>query len=216
LKELQIEGRNLDRSLAEVVVYGIAPLVALAVRFDIAVIFALLSGGVIFLTAVFLFIVRDLVKSAWLLAYTMIGSGLLVTVIEIILGLFAPEIKQLIGLYLPVLAVSPLVLSQVDGDLDAPLGEQLGKAGGLAFRFLLLMGLTAGIREVLSDGSLTVLAELPVRIQLLVPGLSEAPLGFLASAGGGLILAGFLLALRNWLMDRKARKSGELTLEDEA
>jgi Na+-translocating ferredoxin:NAD+ oxidoreductase RnfE subunit len=213
---MDLGDRRQARGLAAVMMSGIAPLVALAVRFDVAIIFALIAGAIGFLTAVFLFIIRDLVKENWLLAYAMIGTGLMVTLSEILLGLFAPGIKQLIGLFLPVLAVSPLVLAQVDSDLDTSLGEQLGKAGAFFIRFVLLMGVTAGIREALSDGSLTIVADLPTRIQLLIPGLVDAPIGFLASTAGGLIFGGLLLALRNWFMIRKARKVGGVLAEDEA
>lgn len=206
-----------DRGLAAALIFGLAPVTALAVRFDVAVVYALIAVVVVFLTTIFLHVMRDLVKPAWLLAYAMVGAGLLVTLFEVLLSLFAPALKQLIGIFLPILAVAPLVLTQVETALrDESLGVRLSRSAGISGRFFGLMILMGAVRELLADGSLTLVADLPRRVQLVVPGLSTAPVGFLASAAGGLLLAGLLLALRNWIKLRRARKTGDIVMEDQA
>jgi Na+-translocating ferredoxin:NAD+ oxidoreductase RnfE subunit len=205
------------RSVAVAMVCGIAPLAGLSIRLDVAFMFGLVAFAVILVLSLLLALIRDVVRPSWLLAYAMVCAGLLVTLAEVILGLLAPGIRQLIGVYLPALAMSPFVLDLADDSNRAfPTGRFIGRSAGMAGRFLVVMTGVAAFRELLSDGRLTVIADLPTRFQLVVPGLSDSPVGFLASAAGGLMLAGLILALGNWRRDRTARQSGEAPLEDEA
>ena len=191
-----------------VVIWGIAPIIALAVRLDVALIFALIATVVVLLTTCFISLVRGHVAANWLMAYTMVCAGLLVTIAEIVLGLFAPNLRQNMGLYLPVLAVSPLVMNQLDENgASRTFITSLAATAKITIRFIALMLGMAIIRELLADGRLTLSAVPGLTLQWLVPGLSQAPVAFLATTAGGLLLTGFLLAGRNWLLDRQSTKS---------
>ncbi len=196
--------------LASVVIWGIAPVVALAVRFDVALWFSLITATILVLTAIFLFIVRDMVNATWLLAFTLVCSGFLVTISEILLALFAPNLLQNMGVFLPVLAVSPMVLAQIDNtNQEMGLAEHLLGALRIFGPFVILMVLVGLVREILADGRLTVSIGPDRPVQLVIPGLSDSPVGFLASAAGGLIMIGFILAFGNWLRDHKPATNPE-------
>jgi electron transport complex protein RnfE len=192
-------------SLGAVMVWGLAPIVALAVRFDVALWFSLIALCIAFLVTLFIHGIKDMVSPPWHLAWTMVFAALLVTVAEVLCDLFAPALLRNFGVYLPVLAISPLVmlpLEAVDG--EATLGERLGLLAAMMGRFIPLMLGIALFREILAAGSVTLNAPVNARLQVVVPGLADAPVGFLATTAGGLVLAGLLLAFRNWLAGRKA------------
>jgi Na+-translocating ferredoxin:NAD+ oxidoreductase RnfE subunit len=191
-------------NLATVIVWGIAPIVAVAVRFDVALWFSLIAIAVALLVTLFVHVITDLVPETWQLAWTMVFAAFLVTLAEIVCDLVAPDLLDSFGVYLPILALSPLVLMPLEQTgIELSIGERLGRLAGVMVRFFLLMLGLGLFRELLASGSLTLVGAAAGRIQLVIPGLADAPVGFLATTAGGLILTGLLLALRNWRQDRK-------------
>lgn len=188
-------------SLPIVAILGIAPLAALGVRFDLALAFAVITLLVTPLTAALLHIVHDLTDDGWLVSWSMLIAGFWVTIAEIVLGLVNPALRDNLGLFLPVLAVSPLILVQVQlVRRNESFGQLFRDSAGMSFVFAVLLSGTALLREVLGNGTITLLSNANEQIKLIIPGLSDFPIAMFASAAGGMLVLGFILAFRNWLV----------------
>ena len=201
--------RNVS-SLPIVAILGIAPLTALGVRLDLALCFALITLLVVPLTAALLHVIHDLADDGWLVSWSMLIAGFWVTIAEIVLGLLNPSLRDNLGLYLPVLAVSPLVLVQVQlVRRNESFGQLCRDSASMSFVFALLLAGTAIVREVLGNGTITLLSNAGDHMQLVIPGLSDFPIALFASAAGGMLLLGFILAFRNWIVLRSENGQSE-------
>ena len=207
--------RNVS-SLPIVAILGVAPLVGLGIRFDLALTFALITLVVVPLTVILLHVLRDLTDDTWLGSWCMLIAGFWVTLAEMALRLLNPAILDNIGLYLPVLAVSPLVMIQVQlVRKHEAFGELMRESGSLVLVFSLLLSGSAVVREFLGNGTITLIATAGDSLQLVIPGLSAFPLALLASAAGGMLLLGFILAFRNWLVLRSESNHADTPAESE-
>jgi len=206
--------RNVS-SLPIVAILGIAPLAGLGIRFDLALSFALITLLVIPLTAVVLHAIHDMADDGWLVSWSMLIAGFWVTIAEIVLGLINPALRDNLGLYLPVLAVSPLVLVQVQlVRRNESFGELLRDSTSMSFLFALLLSGTSVIREVLGNGTITLVSSAGSQLKLVIPGLSDFPIALFASAAGGMLLLGFILAFRNWIVLRSESGQSEIAGEN--
>lgn len=193
-------------SLTVVALLGLAPLALMGARFDLALAYGLVALVVVPLTAALQHFLHDLVDERWLPAWGVLAAAFLVSLAELGLRLFDAPLLDNLGLYLPALAVSPLVLFQTrlvgrHEGLAGMFGESLRMAGV----FFCLLAATAAVRELVGNGTLTLFVRNGRAEGLSVPGLSANPVALVSGAAGGLLLLGFVLAFRNWLALRSSQ-----------
>jgi hypothetical protein len=166
-------------------ILALTPLLAVTGSFGPAVLFALLTMVL-------------LAGSAWIAVLGRSGgsgalwgclswSVVVVTLVDFLTTTWAPGLRAAWGPYLIVLAFSPLVVVfPGEGPRDAEAGSTIGGALRIGGLFLLLMGGTAFVRELLGHATLTLL---PGKVFWAVPGIEQSPLAILATGAGGLFLA---------------------------
>ena len=193
-------------SLPIVAILGVAPLAVLGIRLDLAIVFSVLAMLVVTLSTSILHLLHELADDHWLTLWAMLIAGFWVSLAELLLRQISPGLLQNLGIYLPLLALSPLVLVQVQlVRRGLGFGQVLGDSLRMMLSFAALLISTAVVREFLGNGSLTLLSLPGQPLRLVVPGLSSYPLTFLVGAAGGLVLIGFILAFRNWIVLRSER-----------
>lgn len=103
-------------------------------------------------------------------AYVLIITGF-VSIVQMLMNAFLPDIYQMLGIYLTVAAVDLLIFGAAD---EGGLGGTL-KTGLRLLAVLVIMGV---IREVLGEGTFAGL-EIPFLASCTIPVLTKAPGGFI-------------------------------------
>lgn len=132
-------------------------------------------------------------------SYIVIIAGF-VTLIQMLLGAFAPELSDALGIFLPLIVVNCIILARAEafasknGVLKSAvdgLGMGLGFTGALV--------IVSAVRELLGQG--TLFAGLPFAIS--IPGYSLAPATVFALPAGGFLTLGIVLGVINAIRFRK-------------
>ncbi len=141
-------------------------------------------------------------RTRTLLSVVVIGAC--VTAVDLLLAAWLPEERTAIGFYLPVTAANCLLFGRTAVfSWNARGRKAVADALGLAIGFSAALILLAAARELLGEGTLTVLPVGTFKGRLDLRSLSEAPVRLLVLPAGGLLALGYLVGLARLLFDRK-------------
>ncbi len=166
-----------------------------ALAVSIVVVLVLLVSGVVVTAA------RGPLGGRNRILASLIVIAIAVTAVEAIGRVYLPVLTTELWIYLPVVAFSCIVLRGVQKEWDS-VGEAALDALLTGGSFLLVLTLVAVIREIVGVGSLTLFPASVGGHRLVLPVVSEAPVGLVALAPGALLVVGYLLALQNWMRAR--------------
>lgn len=133
-------------------------------------------------------------------AYVVIIAGF-VSIVQMLVKAFLPEIDEMLGVYLPLIVVNCIILGRAEAfaSKNTVLYSAVDGLGmGVGFTSALL--LMAGIRELLGSGSIAgfnVLGDIP-------------PMIIFVLAPGGFFVFGMLIALANKVAESKGKPKAEL------
>lgn len=117
-----------------------------------------------------------------------------VTLIEMLMRKFIPDLYESLGLFLPLIVVNCIILARAEAfaSTNRVLDSALDGIGmGLGFTLsLTLIGIT---REFLGAGSF---------FGMVIPGISELAMSVFILPAGGFLIYGFLMALFNHLFQK--------------
>ncbi len=125
------------------------------------------------------------------------------SITELLLKITVPAAVEALGVYLPILAVSCVVMLRLEKASEMPVSWALEDAILTGGEFLLLMVFTSFIRELLGKGTLACGFDGNGGVEVF----GTAPLPILALPAGVLMLAAFGTAMMKVI--EKARKKGE-------
>lgn len=140
---------------------------------------------------------------------------------ELILLGFVPGESASLGIYVPLLAVSCLVLERFERSepqdwQESPAREiarSMRGAAGLGTGFAISLIAISLVRETLGSGTITLFAAGSFGGTIEVGGLSREPVRALAYAGGGLLCLGYLAGLAR-LLPRRGKLPTATEAED--
>ena len=136
--------------------------------------------------------------------------GTFVTIIEILLSKFLPKVHEVLSIYIPLIIVNCIVLGRcLSIASKKSVAYSFLDAFGVGLGYTLALILIAFIRELLGSGTITLIDSLSslVGFKLIIEVFDKAYLPqFLVGPAGAFLVVGFLLALINFLKDRKVRK----------
>ena len=125
-----------------------------------------------------------------------------VTIIQMLVKAFLPEINDMLGVYLPLIVVNCIILGRAEAYASKNpilLSAIDGLGMGIGFTFaLFLMG---AVREILGAGSF---------LGMSIPFLSAHPMLIFILPPGGFFVFGVLMALINRLAEKKGKSKAEL------
>lgn len=110
-------------------------------------------------------------------AYVIIITGF-VSIIQMLMNAFLPDIYQMLGIYLTVAAVDLLIFGVAEDAAKGGVGAAVADAVKTGLRFLVVLAVMGIIREVLGEGSFAGM-EIPFLADHNIPVLTMAPGGFI-------------------------------------
>ncbi|MGI5822707.1 MAG: electron transport complex subunit RsxE [Dethiobacteria bacterium] len=126
-------------------------------------------------------------------AYIMIIATF-VTIVEMVLSAFAPELFDALGIFIPLIVVNCIILGRAEAFARKnTIGRSVIDALGIGLGYTLSLTLLGVIRELFGTGSI---------LGYPVMGTAFEPMGVLAVAPGAFITLGILLGLFNYLFKR--------------
>lgn len=168
-------------------ILALTPLLAVTVSLGPALLFGLTATLVLSAVAMLVFALRPKLKEVALLWSVLGLSVVLVTLVDLVARWWLPGVREVWGLYLNLLAFSPLVVLL---PLEKPQGKdwvgELSVALKTGMLLTLLFTLTALVRESLGRGTLTLF---PGMLSWDLPLLKTSPLTVLVTGAGGFFLA---------------------------
>ena len=131
-------------------------------------------------------------------AYIVVIAGF-VTMVDLLLQAFLPEIAQSLGVFIPLIVVNCIILARAESfaSKNKPLASALdGLCQGIGYTVVLLV--MSGIRELLGSGTLAGTRIFP----------EEFGAQMMVMPVGGFLTLGFLVALMQWAQRKFSGKGG--------
>lgn len=129
--------------------------------------------------------------------YIVIIAGF-VTVVEMIIHAYLPELYESLGVYLALITVNCIILGRAEMFAGKnSVGKSVLDGIGMGLGFTLAMFMMSAVREILGAGSF---ADIPL------PFFSDYKIKLFAEAPGGLLVYGLLIALVNFITKGKLIK----------
>ncbi|HRR90584.1 MAG TPA: electron transport complex subunit E, partial [Eubacteriales bacterium] len=179
-------------------VLGTCPTLALTTAAMNGVYMGICTTFVLLCSNVLVSALRKIIPDKVRIPAFMLVIATFVTIVEMVLRKFLPDIYSLLGLYLPLIVVNCIILARAEAfaSMNTILDSALDGLGmGLGFTLsLIVMG---GIREFIGAGSIFGFA---------IPGFAEKAPAFFILPAGGFLVFGLLIAAVNWLSKKAEDK----------
>ena len=183
-------------------VLGTCPTLAVTTSVESAIGMGLAASAVLVCSNIVISALRKIIPSKVRIpAYIVIIAGF-VTIVQMLVRAFLPQIDEMLGVYLPLIVVNCIILGRAEafaGKNPVLLSAVDGLGMGVGFTCALL--LMSGIRELLGSGSLYGFTVLPESIP---------PMTIFVLAPGGFLVFGILIALANKLAEKNGKPRAEL------
>ncbi len=183
-------------------VLGTCPTLATSTSIESALGMGLAASVVLVCSNIVISALRKVIPSKVRIpAYIVVIAGF-VTLVQMLVKAFLPQIDEMLGVYLPLIVVNCIILGRAEAfaSKNTVLYSAVDGLGmGVGFTAaLLLMG---GIRELLGAGSLAGFTVLPEAIP---------PMTIFVLAPGGFFVFGILIALANKVAESNGKPKAEL------
>ena len=153
------------------------------------------------LSNIFISLLRKIIPNEVRIACYIVGIAGFVTIVDLCLQAFVPDIAESLGVFIPLIVVNCIILGRAEmyaskhGVVDSAID-----GAGMGLGFTLAICAMAAIRETLGCGTFC---------GLPVPWFHENPIGILTMAPGGFFVFGCMIALINKISKGKAIKKKE-------
>ena len=183
-------------------VLGTCPTLAVSTSVESAIGMGLAATVVLVCSNIVISALRKVIPSKVRIpAYIVIIAGF-VTLVQMLVKAFLPQIDEMLGVYLPLIVVNCIILGRAEAfasKINVLYSAVDGLGMGVGFTAaLLLMG---GVRELLGAGSIAGFTVLPEAIP---------PMTIFVLAPGGFFVFGILIALANKVAESKGKPKAEL------
>lgn len=143
-----------------------------AVGMGVAALVVMLLSGVVISA-----LNKTIPQCARIPAYVIIITGF-VSIVQMVMNAFLPEVYQMTGIYLAVAAVNLLVFGTGEDAGKGSVGAAVADALKTGLRFVVILAIMGAVREVLGEGSFAGM-DIPFLQNYTIPVLTKAPGGFL-------------------------------------
>ncbi len=132
-------------------------------------------------------------------AYVVVIAGF-VTMIEMLMKAFLPELSESLGIFIPLIVVNCIILARAEAFASKnSIGLSALDGLGMGFGFTLALSLISAVRELLGAGSIW-------GMQIL--GAPYEPMLVFILAPGGFIVLGLLIAIIQMIRNKNKKKGG--------
>ena len=132
-------------------------------------------------------------------AYVVVIAGF-VTMIDMLLNAFLPELAESLGIFIPLIVVNCIILARAEAFASKnSVGLSALDGLGMGLGFTLALSLISSVRELLGAGTIW-------GIQIF--GAAYEPMLVFILAPGGFIVLGLLIAIIQMIRNKNAKKGG--------
>jgi electron transport complex protein RnfE len=182
-------------------VLGLCPTLAVSTRVDNAL---GMSVGVLFVLVcsnTTLSLLRHWIPSQVRIPSFIVVIASFVTVVELLMQGYAPDLYARLGIYVPLIVVNCIILGRVEAFASKkPVFDSLLDAIGMGLGFGVAIVSIALCRELLGVGGMTLLG------YTIIPTVTHSPVLAMILAPGAFLTVGVILALSNYKRLRKRRE----------
>ncbi|MDC7242401.1 MAG: Rnf-Nqr domain containing protein, partial [Sphaerochaetaceae bacterium] len=130
-----------------------------------------------------------------------------VTIIEMVLHAFVPDVYTALGVFLPLIVVNCIILGRAEAFASKnTIFDSILDGLGMGIGFTLALILIASIREIFGSGTITLFPMGSFDGVIEIPILNKWPIRVMTLAPGALLLMGYLKAYLVFTNNRKAKK----------
>jgi len=179
-----------------VMALGLCPTLAVTTSLDNSIGMSLASVFVLFMSAIFVSLIRKHVPSNVRIPIFIVIIATFVTIASLFMKAYSPALDKSLGIFIPLIVVNCVILGRAEAfSSHNSLGKSILDALGVGVGFTFALVIIGSLRELLGTGKLFFFGR-----QLLSIGNVEPVLIFVL-APGALLTMGLLMALFNWLGD---------------
>jgi Na+-translocating ferredoxin:NAD+ oxidoreductase subunit E len=180
---------------------GLCTALALSNNFESAYIMGLCVMLVLIFSNVTVSLIRNLIPDNVKIPVFILIIGTFVTITEILVQSYIPDLHRILGIYLPLIVVNCIVLGRalsVASKKDVL--TSLKDAFGIGIGYLVSIMIIALVREIIGNGTLTIMDSLSSLtgyriVYQIYPDMNVLPFKVLKEPAGAFITLGFLMAL---------------------
>ena len=183
-------------------VLGTCPTLAVSTSVESALGMGLAASVVLVCSNIVISALRKVIPSKVRIpAYIVIIAGF-VTLVQMLVKAFLPQIDEMLGVYLPLIVVNCIILGRAEAFASKNTVIYSAVDGlGMGVGFTAALLLMGGIREFLGAGSLAGFTVFPEAVP---------PMTIFVLAPGGFFVFGILIALANKVAERNGKPKAEL------
>ncbi|MFH1287309.1 MAG: electron transport complex subunit E [bacterium] len=182
-----------------VLVLGLCPTLAVsgtandAFGMSIAFMFVLVSSNV------FISLIRKIISSQIRIPIFIIVISTFVTVIDLLMQAYQPELYKSLGVFVPLIVVNCIILGRAEVyAYKNTVLNSLADGLGMSIGYMVVITFIGSVREILGNGTLTLLNH-----QLFNLGANYQPALIMILPPGAFLTFGFFIAFKNWLEERR-------------
>jgi electron transport complex protein RnfE len=180
---------------------GVTTMVSNAIGMGFSVLFVLTCSNIM------ISMLRKVIPDSVRIPSYIVIIASFVTIIEMILHAFLPEIYTSLGVFLPLIVVNCIILGRAEAFANKnTVFDSILDAIGMGIGFMLALILIAAIREILGSGTITLFPMGTFSGVITVPFINRWPIRVMTLAPGALLLMGYLKAYFEFYSKRKAKK----------
>lgn len=179
---------------------GMCPTLAVTTSLQNGFMMGLAATAVLIASNVAISLLRKLIPDKIrIAAYIVIIAGF-VTMIEMLLNAFMPDLAESLGIFIPLIVVNCIILARAEAFASKnSVGLSALDGLGMGLGFTLALSLISAVRELLGAGTLW-------GMQIL--GAAYEPMLVFILAPGGFIVLGLLIAVIQLIRNKNAKKGG--------
>ena len=174
---------------------GVCPALAVTTCASAALGMGVATACVLVCSSLVAFVLGKVVSEKGAVATWIMVTACFATVAQFILKGWFPELANELGIFVPLIAVSSLLLSRADFASNNSFGAAMGDALGMGVGYIIAMTLVGVVREILGKGTIFGSSLLPF-----------TPMTLAALPAGGFIVLGLLMGCWNALTAKKNGK----------
>lgn len=197
-----------------VLLLGLCPALAVTKTLESAYLMGICVLVILIFSSFVISLIRKLVTDSVRIPVYILIIGTFVTIVEVLLKEYIPNLYSVLGIYLPLIVVNCIVLGRA---MVVASKENVGKsildAIGIGLGFTLAISLIALIREVLGTNTITLMDSISsftgykAVYTNILPNTNFFPIAIFTTSTGAFLTLAFLIALFNKIKGGKKDES---------
>lgn len=191
-----------------VLILGLCSALAVTTKFENAYMMGLCLLFVLFCSNIIISLIKSLVPDNVKIPVYIVIIGTFVTILELLLSRYIPDLYKSLGVYLPLIVVNCIVLGRaLSVASKSSVKESMADAIKIGLGYTLSIMLIALIREVLGSGTITIMDSISsftgYKEIITIPSTIIFPMPIFSSPSGAFLTLGLLSGLINKIREGK-------------